>query len=925
MVFVIDEWLQSLAFSIISQLHGVLKMAGEPTTLTSVDDLDEYLSQTFSFDSALLTSGKRRRLDDFGTDTWNKCSKELSKAQNICQMETMKILCKLMVLSFLLLEWGMDEESDSSEYDRLFKAGLHATDKMIGMGLPDLAKMVLKKLDRHNSGISKEESSEARELAAEGSFQLSILTWKDRSKGLGIAQQPFPFAIESLEWKTKAADILFRIGMAKKREGDPAAIEWLQCCQNFVSAQSQEEQEADEQFQSIRQALLHELIIAYLELQKNPALFIEPIQRLHSKLEENYGSEPSTMFVGFEVSLALIPHVENGDARCSHHLQLLIKSGLAESHLRSILCCIHQFWLQRPGLAYNIFQQLIWGKLQHFESEVALIETLVLVFLRLCTADKDTSEGLRQSSSLFESLCGAKQKIVGLGFEASQAARVMFLSKANICFNAGNVNLAYEWCELAQHQVLEEGNKDIIQRKMLLYANFSENITPSRFNKLANFKGLSVNSQFLLYQLALKHGKLDTVRKSVSDMLHGSADFSSIYACIAYAESCNKISILGPIFCDLLNNNRAGNHTVPLLKCCIRIMAKEFSASQQLTPGTVEEICEFFEKFSTNICLDARPQQEKIQYLEWFSSNGYNLVTKNYALWDVKFSIRLIDCCIKILGLFPKALNADTLSNIHQRIFWCHSMATLAHLDIAYLTENRISRDLYFTSARMYLQQCQEYLTIRQDIAPEKWAKFCDVVRSLVALYFHRAINLNPENEEGICAVLSNCDASSDPQLLCILADRIMSSRLTTPAVYKAFQRATALKLASGTPCDVLKQFRWLRCLYQFGLKCDENCAKFMVGEAQKLVDIATNLRPQLSPELTKELCWEMQWLPVAVYNQSLTLYRDMKNNLSREWYNDAVDLVQNIEINGWDTDSLCLRMCAAYRALLGWQAGDNL
>lgn len=98
-----------------------------------------------------------------------------------------------------------------------------------------------------------------------------------------------------------------------------------------------------------------------------------------------------------------------------------------------------------------------------------------------------------------------------------------------------------------------------------------------------------------------------------------------------------------------------------------------------------------------------------------------------------------------------------------------------------------------------------------------------------------------------------------------------------------------------------------------------------MVGEAQKLVDIATNLRPQLSPELTKELCWEMQWLPVAVYNQSLTLYRDMKNNLSREWYNDAVDLVQNIEINGWDTDSLCLRMCAAYRALLGWQAGDNL
>lgn len=112
-----------------------------------------------------------------------------------------------------------------------------------------------------------------------------------------------------------------------------------------------------------------------------------------------------------------------------------------------------------------------------------------------------------------------------------------------------------------------------------------------------------------------------------------------------------------------------------LKRCCIRIMAKEFSASQQLTPRaeTVEEICQLFEKckkfsytwlhgnpgryiiltlgrllVSTSICLDTRPQQEKIQYLEWFSSNGYTLVIRNYALWDVKSSVRLIDCCIKV-------------------------------------------------------------------------------------------------------------------------------------------------------------------------------------------------------------------------------------------------------------------------------------
>ncbi|DAA78666.1 TPA_exp: Uncharacterized protein A8136_2451 [Trichophyton benhamiae CBS 112371] len=414
MVFVIDEWLQLLVSRMLSPLHKVLNKPGKPTALTSVNDLDEYLSLSFSFDSTQLASPKRRTLDDLGTETWNECVKELAKPQNISRVETMKILGKLMFLAFLLVEWGMDEESDGSEYNRLYKAGLQTTDRMIGMGYSDLAKKVLERLDRHNSGISKEESSEARELAAECSFQLSILTWKDRLKGLGIAQQPIPFAVQSLEWKTKAADILFRIGIAKKREGDPAAIEWLQCCHDFVFAQSAE-QETYEQFESIRQALLHELIIAYLELQKNSTLFIEPVQRLYN-------------------------------------LQLLIESGLVQSHLSS------------PGLAYHIFQQLISGKLQQFESEVALIETLVLVFLRLCTADVDMPEGLKQSSLLFESLCGAKQKIVRLGFETSQAARVMFLSKANTCSNAGNVNFAYDWCELAQHQVLEEGDKDIIQR-----------------------------------------------------------------------------------------------------------------------------------------------------------------------------------------------------------------------------------------------------------------------------------------------------------------------------------------------------------------------------------------------------------------------------------------------------------------------------
>ncbi|EFQ99328.1 hypothetical protein MGYG_02341 [Nannizzia gypsea CBS 118893] len=398
---------------------------------------------------------------------------------------------------------------------------------------------------------------------------------------------------------------------------------------------------------------------------------------------------------------------------------------------------------------------------------------------------------------------------------------------------------------------------------MFFYAFHSNNVTPSRFIKLETVKGLPVDSQFLLYQYALKHERLD--------------------------------------------------------------IAKEFSLNQQPRPEYVEDICELFEKFAINTCLDELPEQELIQYFEWFSSNGYNLVVKHYRQLEVTSSTRVIDSCIKILDKFPKCLGVDALSSINRRMFWCQSMATLALLDIAYMTENHISKDLYFTSARMHLQRCQSYVTTHhQETAPEEWSKFSEVVRSLIALYFDSAIRSNQGIEESICAILGICDPNSDPQVLCILADRIISSGLTTPAVYRAFQRATALKLTSGGLCEVLHHFRWLRCLYRFGLKCEENCAKSIVGESHKLVDIATNLRHELSLEMTRELCWEMQWLPIAVYNQSLVFYKDMKNSMSQEWFNEAINLIQEVELKGWDTDSLFRRMSEAYGALT-WKTDDPL
>ncbi|EFQ99329.1 hypothetical protein MGYG_02342 [Nannizzia gypsea CBS 118893] len=300
-----DEWLQALVARITSDLHIVLNETGETTALSSVNDLDEYFNQPFSLDSKLLTHENRKVLDEVGTEAWNRCNKGLSNSQAIHKTETLEIMGKY--------------------YGRLFKAGLKTADRMIG-----LARKVFEKLDRHNSGVSSSQSAKSHELAAECSFQLSILVWKDRLEGLGISQQPIPFAIQSLSWKAKAAEILLRVGMAKKRNGDQAAIEWLQCCYDFSFIPNHVE-EAGERLKSLRRAVLHEL--TYLDLQQTSAVYVEHIQNLYKELEERYGSEPSTRFLGFEVSFALVPHVEDGVTHCGRRLQSLIDSELAESHL----------------------------------------------------------------------------------------------------------------------------------------------------------------------------------------------------------------------------------------------------------------------------------------------------------------------------------------------------------------------------------------------------------------------------------------------------------------------------------------------------------------------------------------------------------------------------------------------------------------
>ncbi|KAM5432278.1 sporulation-specific protein 22 [Microsporum canis] len=560
----VDDWTCVFVSSLRADLTSILnETSDEATRLPPTTDLDEYISQPFPLNLTLLTQEDRKLLDDTGVEVWNACNLEFVKPERINKAENLRDMCKVIVIAFLLLECAIEDGVQSPDYIRLFDVGLKSAGRVIEMGHPDLAIKVFERLAGHDARISQIGSEEVKELAAKCSFQHSILLWKDPTEQLSKpSANPIPLSIqENPQWRAKAVHILCWIGIAKKNRCDSSAIEWLQRCYDIISMAEQDG--FSEASKALRQSVLHELIRAKLELQKLTAEDSECIRNLLNDLQEDYGSEPSTWYLAFEVFHALGPYIVNGSVLCDNQLQSLIDKVEIESNFNSILHCIHKFWHWEPVLAYRIFQRLITEKIKYIKSDPSLLEKAILIYLRLCTFDSNSAEGLSQASMLLMLLYLDGPRTVEHGPDASHAARVIFLSKANICYGAKDFTFAFEWCKLTQHPAfmgLMKEDEAIIRRKIMFYALHLDNAVPLDFiDELAESNESFIYSHFMVYQYALKHDNLGLVRGTP-------LDFSIVYACIAYAESCEKTSMLCITFGELLDEYQKTMREAPLLK-----------------------------------------------------------------------------------------------------------------------------------------------------------------------------------------------------------------------------------------------------------------------------------------------------------------------------------------------------------------------
>lgn len=177
-------------------------------------------------------------------------------------------------------------------------------------------------------------------------------------------------------------------------------------------------------------------------------------------------------------------------------------------------------------------------------------------------------------------------------------------------------------------------------------------------------------------------------------------------------------------------------------------------------------------------------RQFTIDELEWFCRAAYNLGLKYSGKWDLRYTVCILDACVRITNLFPVKQAMISTTDIPSKRLTCRFL-------IASALAALVRRPSLPSAEDQTLKDC---LTMREHIRAfhtelRKLGKLgenapsSDMLRKLSALLvfdFEGAIRLGDWDElENICATAATCH---DSDALRVLGDSLLRSQTHIPS-----------------------------------------------------------------------------------------------------------------------------------------------
>lgn len=162
--------------------------------------------------------------------------------------------------------------------------------------------------------------------------------------------------------------------------------------------------------------------------------------------------------------------------------------------------------------------------------------------------------------------------------------------------------------------------------------------------------------------------------------------------------------------------------------------------------------------------------------LDWFSKTSYNLAIKYISIWSPQHLLRILNCCIAFINLYPGNVPAQISEDLSLRKMFCEFSAATALIGLARgQDDKKLSLQDYVNlrkHVKSYDQLLQEKLpTILPDDGPAK-DLLCKLA-VLIAFDFEAACHLKSWDQLG--EIIMRSEICASPQMYELMADCILS------------------------------------------------------------------------------------------------------------------------------------------------------
>ncbi|KAI9770778.1 MAG: hypothetical protein M1840_003028 [Geoglossum simile] len=831
------------------------------------------------------------KLESRGLTLWNLATR-LKRGDNSDGVGVM--ICWTRVFAFLLLDMEQQTSRRSLETPnrhgkgtgsiRLMKISLKAAKYCIDQKQLDLSLKAFEKAARYEDQLANPDAQLTPEntgvhssLSAEYYILRTAHSWLQGR--LDLAEHMFSkalFSDKKLEPRIAEdiADTLYEIGndLLKKKQYE-LSVRWLERSYGILAGQDLEN--LSENAGELRCSVLSCLVRALLELKTDTAK--DRARDLVHIFENDYGAKLVVLLLKLELILA---GTEFDEYEYYRVMQMMVRVvALNDSSFKTIMIHVRKLKERSPKLACQLLDEFLSTRL--FSTErVEWIEKAFVTRLLISTSQASSADALESLGRFVTTI--STNLTVPLGASATHSAQSLLWKQVESHFGQGMYEIAASWCRVALHEVFAksgEFNNAKIARKMIQCALETQDNGKARelFNKMSDIGKAAPLTRFLMFKVALRTGDaefamecLDVVSASTSESA------SQLFGCVLEAQSTGDkriaVAALQRVLEKYEHRAPAGVNVPCLLRVTARILIAEIDSSKVAHEDSIVSLCKIFEGGS-------RCPSKKLK-----GGPDYNEALKSCADWNPRYTLRVLQACTKFIDLYPKDMDASTLSDLALRRMFCDFLC-VSLLAVLARSEDNIETQLQFYlnlrgHAEAFHKQLQDQLDrLEVDDAKEDLLK---KYGTLAAFDLEAAVHLKSWDDLGqiievfepLADIILQAKAPATTTLLTLqVCSSLPQISFITLTLKKKIVNTT-WRLPATNPIDKLS--RWIRCLFQIALSNDLNIAEQLLHQALSIAR-DSKIDTPYPPE-------ELEWLATTTFNRAVDFYCASDDAACKRW-----------------------------------------